>query len=222
LHSVLPQDPGAVQTLTRAAARHAATLREDGTWADIDYADQASAEWNTRDHLKRIEVMARAHRLSPDRSLPAKIYAALDYWLAQDFKNPNWWHNEIGTPQIIGTIDLLLGPDLSAAQKEKSLEILRRSDWTKWTGQNLVWGVNNQIMRGLLENDADTVAAAYARLYEEVRISKDEGIQPDFSFHQHGPQLYSGGYGLNFAQDVPRLVGFSWGTRWQISDEKMR
>src|SRR5439155_19057204 len=98
----------------------------------------------------------------------------------------------------------------------------RRSVWTKWTGQNLVWGVNNQILRGLIENDADTVAAAYTRLYEEVRISTDEGIQPDFSFHQHGAQLYNGGYGLGFAQDVPRLVRFSWGTSWQIPDDRLQ
>src|SRR5205814_10426322 len=33
-----------------------------------------------------------------------------------------------------------------------------------------------------------------------------EGIKPDSSFHQHGAQLYTGGYGGSFANDVARYA----------------
>src|SRR5205814_10435107 len=134
------------------------------------------------------------------------IERALDHWLEHDYRNPNWWHNEVGTPQLLGSAALLLGSDLSQDRLDKIVVIMKRSVWTKWTGQNLVWGVTNQIMRGLLQNDPALVTEAYSRLYDEVRVSMSEGIQPDFSFHQHGPQLYSGGYGLYFAQDLPRFA----------------
>ena len=222
IESMVPADATIREELVRNAQRQSETLRADGSWPDIDYADQARSAWKTRAHLERTVLMARACHLTADPALRAKIQPALDYWLAKDFRNPNWWHNEIGTPLLIGTTAVLLGPDLSAQQKEKSLAILRRSDWAKWTGQNLVWGISCQILRGLVENDPQTIAAAYDRLWQEVRTDKPEGIQVDFSFHQHGAQLYSGGYGLDFAQDLPRLASFSRATRWQIPEEKMQ
>ena len=70
-------------------------------------------------------------------------------------------------------------------------------------------------MRGILDNNEQTIADAYARMYQEVRVEKPtgEGIMPDASFHQHGSQFYSGGYGLNFANDVGRFVAYSWATK---------
>src|SRR5262249_23147871 len=130
---------------------------------------------------------------------------------------------EIGVPQLLGEIGLIMGKDLPDEQRQQIIEIMKRSKWTKWTGQNLVWGCGNQVMRGILENDEKTVAAAFARMWEEVRVEKPqgEGIMPDASFHQHGSQFYSGGYGLAFANDVGRFVGYSWGTRFAIPRQQM-
>ena len=79
-------------------------------------------------------------------------------------------------------------------------------------------------MRGWLEQSPPTVADAYTRMYQEVRIvpQDQEGIQADWSFRQHGHQLYSGGYGLAFANDVGRYTSFAWGTAFQIPPEQMR
>jgi chondroitin AC lyase len=227
VRSILPTDPSATKQMLDQARRAANTLSPDGTWDDIDYADQTRSGWLTEKHLERVLLMARASRIgrdagSADKDLRNAIDAALDHWLAKDYRNPNWWHNEIGVPQLLAQTCLLLSPELTKQQLDQSLAIIRRSKWTKWTGQNLVWGTTIQVMRGLLEESEATVSEAYQRTYDEVTVTTKEGIQPDFSFHQHGAQLYSGGYGLNFAQDLPRYVSFAWGTRWQIPDDKMR
>jgi chondroitin AC lyase len=47
-----------------------------------------------------------------------------------------------------------------------------------------------------------------------------EGIQQDKSFHQHGAQLYNGGYGLDFGADAGRFVAFVWGTQFQIPPDR--
>ena len=116
-------------------------------------------------------------------------------------------------------------PQLSREQLSKVVEIMRRSDWQKgpWTGANLTWGVAIEIVRGCLEENAGTVAEGYRRMYQEIRIVSpaEEGIQQDYSFHQHGAQLYSGGYGLAYAIDVGRFVAFAWGTGFQIPAERM-
>ena len=96
--------------------------------------------------------------------------------------------------------------DCPAGTRDGVVDILKRSVWTRWTGQNLVWGVGNQIVRGLITGDASLVVGAYERMYQEIVVTPKEGIQADFSFHQHGDQFYSGGYGLGFANDVGRYV----------------
>jgi chondroitin AC lyase len=47
-------------------------------------------------------------------------------------------------------------------------------------------------------------------------------MQQDYSFHQHGVQLYNGGYGLDFSNDVGRFISYSWGTRFQIPEDRMK
>ena len=65
-------------------------------------------------------------------------------------------------------------------------------------GEVLNFCANNYL--GLADNP-DLVAAAFRRIADEIRVSAEEGIQADFSFHQHGPCLYNHGYGSGFSTD---------------------
>jgi chondroitin AC lyase len=226
VRSVIPITVDQIRGLDYSAHDWAKKLNPDGTWPGIDYNDTARTRWSPGQHLERILLMSKAYRAARDanKSDPAlkeKIDLALSHWLDHDYKNPNWWWNEIGVPQFVGETLLLLSPEVPRAQLNKGLEILRRADWSKWTGQNLVWGVSIQIVRGILEENVETISAGYSRMYQEVRITTEEGIQPDYSFHQHGAQLYNGAYGLAFANDVGRFVAFSWDTPWQIPPDKL-
>jgi chondroitin AC lyase len=221
--SILPTDNSARSQILREALRHAGSMKADGSWVDIDYSDQARSLWHPRDHLQRLLVMAKAVRLAHDEALKRKTLAGVDFWLAHDLRNPNWWWNEIGAPQLLGETSLVMKEDLSEAQRKSVIQIMSRGVWKKWTGQNLVWGVTNQIVRGCLEESEELVAEGYQRLYDEIRIvpAALEGIQADYSFHQHGPQFYSGGYGQAFAQDTARFTSFAWDTKFQISPDKL-
>src|SRR4051794_16745566 len=110
IQSVIPTDPAGQAEVRRSADKAASTINDNGSCPDIDYSDQARSAWLPRQHLERAALMARAYSFSRDRTLLLKTQSALDYWLAHDYRNPNWWHNEIGTPLLIGEIDALLGP----------------------------------------------------------------------------------------------------------------
>ena len=219
--SILPRDAAAQEQIVAEASRAAEKLNANSTWDDIDFSDKKRTYWSAEQHMDRVLLMARAYAINRDEKLLANANRALDYWLEHDYQNPNWWHNQIGIPQLVGQTFLLLQPQVTPKQTKKVIEILKRATWEKWTGQNLIWGVTIQICRGLIEDDTAAITQAFARMYDEVRITQSEGIQPDFSFHQHGDQLYSGGYGMGFANDVSRYIAFSWGTRWQIPDAKL-
>ncbi len=235
VRSLLPHGDAAVAEVNAAEQKYAATLGADGSWADIKYTDDARSVWENGEHLNRLLVMAKAARTArdgghADEALEGKNVLALKWWTDHDYRNPNWWWNEIGVPQLVGQIGILMGAQLPDDARAKIVAIMKRSDWHKlmvgtspWTGANLTWSTGIGILRGCLENDATPAAEGFKRMFEEIEIEPQpkDGMQQDFSFHQHGTQLYNGGYGLDFANDVGRFVSFSWGTRFQIPADKM-
>lgn len=228
VRSVLPVEPEEIAHLQQSAAADAAVLRADGSWADVDYRSTSRSKWAAAEHLQRTLRMAKAARLMQnagrqDGALEAKTLLALQHWTVHDYRNPNWWWNQIGVPELVGEIGLLLGDALPPDERARITAIMRRAEWRGETGTNLTWTVMIQIMRGCLLRDEALVGAMYARMYGEIkRVGiREEGIEADNSFHQHGAQLYSGGYGMVFVDDVGRFISFAWGTRFQISPERM-
>jgi chondroitin AC lyase len=226
--AILPRQPAAVKDLSDSAKKTLDTEKPDGSWADIQYDNGTRSFWEAAGHMGRLHVMARAwatpgQPLHHDEALKKGILSALDFWLAHDYQNPNWWWNEIGVPQLMGETLLLMEPELSPEQLAKGSVILARSKTRPGQGQNTVWLAGNTIVRGLLENKPDVVADAFQAIYGEVHMAvpPEEGIQPDYSFHQHGDQLYNGGYGLAFGNDVARYISYAWGTSWQVPADKM-
>jgi len=209
---------GAVSKLARA-------LRPDGSWPDIDYTNRNRSGWRTTSHLGRLAMLAQAYKspyspLRNDPQLRDAVFAALDYWLKNDFQNSNWWWNQIGVPRGLTPTLLLLDGELGGTRRAKALEILGRAR-IGMTGQNLVWVTEITAIRGILQRDPELVRQAYRRIADEVRTGGEEGIQPDFSFHQHGPCLYNHGYGAAFARDVPRIAAQVRGTAMAFPPEKL-
>ncbi len=204
------------------------TMRPDGSWADQDYADTNREVWKASAHLGRVVNLARAYyapgtSLSGRPEVKERIIASLGYWLRVDPKNDNWWHNEIGVPLQVGTALLLMGEDAPPPLREQGAALMTRANMTKMTGQNLVWTAQIQVMRGCITNEPALVAAAYDRMWQEVRYADkgEEGIQRDASFHQHGPLIYAGGYGQGFTADVARFASYALGTRFALAPEKL-
>ena len=201
----------------------ATALRPDGSWPDVDYEHEDKAKWKTIEHLNRTMALAND---APE--LRAAALRAFDFWLERDFQNPNWWYNVIGVPQKIGEIALLLEDDLSRQQLAGAAKILDRSTLAKnppyWkTGANLVWLARNQIMRGVLTGEAAPVDEAFEKIWAEVKIAdpKEEGVQADWSFHQHGAVLYFASYGAIFSGDSADFAVLARDTRWQIPPAKL-
>lgn len=198
-------------------------IRTDGSWADVDYADQSVGGWKSVSHLDRVLQMARAYAmetsaLSGDTELRDAIISALRYWTQNRFRNPNWWFNTIWQPQRLGDILLLMGDETPTDVYEGAIELIQhelaQTASGAYTGANLVWNEGNRLRLGLVLQDLEMVAYAYEAMVSELRVMSagKEGIQVDGSFHQHGVQLYSGGYGESFAGELARYAHVARGT----------
>lgn len=208
------------------ALHFALTLAPDGHWPDINYASKAHSGWPPDLHWNRIVAMVAAARLSdsPDTRarLDAAVHRAFAYWIRHDFICTNWWYNQIGVPQQAATAALLLGDGLQPAERRYLLGTMMPRAKIGMTGQNRVWLSGNTLMAALLEgNEALAKTAADTIWSQVVTTTNDEGIQPDSSFHQHGPQQQFGNYGMALAVEVCRWATVLRGTPWAMPADRL-
>lgn len=208
------------------ALEFARSLRADGSWAGIDYASPARSGWPPAIHYTRMLAMAAAARrpgvpAADSALLVAEVHRAFGYWIAHDFTCPNWWYNQIGAPKLMATTALLLGDQLTAEEGRYLADTMMPRAKIGMTGQNRIWLAGNTLMFGLLTGNESTVRNAAETIWHESTVTTDEGIQPDFSFHQHGPQQQFGNYGMAFAVEICRWGTILRGTPWSLTESNL-
>ncbi len=202
-----------------------ASISDSGTWSDVDYLTKQRGEWPTADHLRNTLLLAQAYQttnssLFHKKNVSKTIHKALNNWLENDYECPNWWYPQIGIPQLLGPLLILMESELLPEQKESGLKIISRAK-IGMTGQNKVWLSGNVLIRGLLEKDESLVKEAANSIKEELKVGDGEGIQPDWSFHQHGPQQQFGNYGSAYAGSLIHWMKVLHNTPFAFSDEKV-
>ena len=204
-----------------------ATMKTDGTWPDIDYAAKDAAGWNPLIHLDRLAQLAKVyvatgHALAGSAEVAGSFSKGLDAWIRINPKSTNWWYNEIGSQLRMTPSIYLMQNRLTASQKVGTDSLLARS-WksSARTGANLVWISKITLWRACLNRDEPMVRETVAAIASTIVISDSEGIQLDYSFHQHGAQLYSGGYGVSFISDCASLATDLKGTAYQFAQAKL-
>lgn len=80
--------------------------------------------------------MAIAYKIDSSKYFKNKdvlktIIKGLDFWCDKDFIGDNWWNNQIGTPQTLVRIILVIGDELPKNLISKSQEIIKRADINK-------------------------------------------------------------------------------------------
>jgi chondroitin AC lyase len=192
----------------------------EGSWPDLDYLRvraAGSSAFAPYPHLERALALAVAGR-------EPEALEALRFWLRLDPHTDHGWFENLGVPLLVGQIAALLAARLSPAELEACAAILARG-WEDRadpplplfgglpaTGQNLLWMAGNRAIGALLLGDEPLLRHTLGLIARELRPTLGEGVQPDWSFHQHGPLLYSGGYGAAFTRDALRWLDVLHGT----------
>ena len=211
----------------KEALRYASELKPDGSWADIDYANPCRSAWPAAKHTDRILKLAIAmHQpgIAPEQRAQLKdaCLKALEWWRKRDPQCPNWWYNIIGVPQSLSATALLMGTDLDPDDVQYLLKNIMLRGKQILTGQNRVWISGNNLNFGLFMQNTPMVRDAANAIWDEVKMTTNEGIQPDASFHQHGAQQQFGNYGLAFAGDIQHWWEMLRSTNLGIPAKKMK
>ena len=149
------------------------------------------------------------------------IHKALAWWFKNKPVCKNWWFNEIGTPGTFGRAFLILDDFLTPEELKGAIEVMDNAK-LGMTGQNKIWQAQNVLMKALLQGDAELVKQVRDIIASEIVTGQPEGIKPDWSFHQHGPQQQFGNYGLSFLSTMSFFTRLFQGTPYAFSEEQMQ
>ncbi|WP_080904689.1 polysaccharide lyase 8 family protein [Parabacteroides sp. Marseille-P3160] len=202
------------------------TQKPDGSWADINYQDKKRSLWEPTLHANRLTTMATAYQDKNSayyhrKGLSKQIHRGMKYWFDGNFVCTNWWYNQIGVPKILGTLFLLMEEEMDKAEIAAAIKYMENAKFGM-TGQNSAWLAENVLVRTILQKDEPTFKQARDYILKELAVSQNgEGIRPDMSFHQHGPQQQFGNYGLAFATSQTYWARIFKGTAYELTKEQL-
>jgi chondroitin AC lyase len=216
-------------------------LLSDGSWSDINYKEIPSGSWSPWAHSQRLFVMAKAYRtpgqaLHGDPQLRMQIESALAYVPVYYGKTTlplgNWWFWTIGVPLDLGPTLVLMRGEVSQKVIDDCVSTLAFHIGSSPTsrglvgpvpvGENLVWSSYTHLCLGLMRDDAAMLAAVREAMTTVCAPAAGDGLKIDRSFHQHGAQLYTGGYGGAFANDVAKYALFTRGSEFALPAASLR
>ena len=208
-------------------------LDNTGKWPDINYADKTDSRWLPAEHWERIAALVSEYRNPKSKSfnnpqVKAAILHAIDWWLKVRPMCGNYWWNAIGIPGFMGGVFVLMEDELSETEKQQGIQIMNLGVKPTFydyhgiaTGQNLFWLASVHLYTSCLTNDVEGLKRVFKAISNEIVITNNEGIQPDFSFYQHGQQNYTFGYGKGFTTYAVRFFYLSNGTSFALPKEKV-
>ncbi|HKR65713.1 MAG TPA: polysaccharide lyase family 8 super-sandwich domain-containing protein, partial [Thermoanaerobaculia bacterium] len=230
---------GALESTTRSITAPGFLL-SDGSWSDIDYAQTPSGSWGPWDHSRRLIVMAKAYQTPgqafyKNATLRGEILASLAYtkrfYGTTVLPLGNWWFWTIGIPIDLGPTLVLMRDEMDPALYDELVKAIHLRIGTSPTargivgpvptGENLVWSSFTHLCLGLLEDNETMLASVRDAMAGVSRPTTGEGIKRDRSFHQHGAQLYTGGYGGSFANDAAKYALITRGTAYKLPSDAL-
>ncbi|KAF2330617.1 Ig-like domain-containing protein [Flavobacterium daemonense] len=202
------------------------TLKSDGSWPDFNYTNGSVLD----SHLGRVKNFALAYTM-PNSSyygsstLYQAIVNSLTYWNQNEPQINDWWFYQIGCPQKIGQILILLR-NSTTQQIPSTLEAglilkMNRGDIFTQEGANKLDIATHFIYRGCLNADSAVLQTGVTQAFIPIKFTTGDGVQYDYSYKSHGSQLYTGGYGRVFVDGEIGVATLVQGTSYELSAEKL-
>ena len=204
-------------------------VTDSGAFRDIDYSKRSQTAWEPLKHLQRMKDMVLSY-VTPNSQyygevpLHSTLLQMLAYWHKAYPKSTNWWYREIGYPQLMGLNLTLLRIGKEPVPQELEDQILNRmkklskgpdQKGSQGTGANKMDIALQWIYRTCLQEDSVGLQFAVDQFFYPIRFNEKQGIQSDYSYCQHGHQLYTGGYGAAVLNAFLKVAFYLKGTSYE-------
>lgn len=232
---------------TAGQLRSAMAPAAGSLWPDLVYADpepdtdQESYGYsgNLNTSYNRLNTLAQAYcrpgtGLTGDSTLKTAILTGLDHlhsevYNANQTRYGNWYSWQIGAPQALLDVCVLMYDSLTAAQLADHCAAVDHfvpdsavANYTGTsTGANRVDLCRVLALRGIVGGSAAKVALARDALSPVFPyVTSGDGLYTDGSFIQHTTVPYTGSYGSVLLGGLGMLFALLAGSTWAVTDTK--
>lgn len=224
-----------ISTTESNTAHYLSVLNTNGSFPDINYDDRSQTSWNPIGHLDRLKTMVLAYTISNskyynDSNLYNMIVKMFNFWYDKHPTSTNWYNQQIACPQQVGILLILMRSGTQQLPTELEDKLLARmaseggrpdQSGSQGTGANKLDIATHWIYRGCLKRDASILSFGVNQVYYPIYLTTAEGLQYDYSYQQHGNQLYVGGYGHVFVNGISSIAKYMVDTPYALSGEKL-
>jgi chondroitin AC lyase len=216
--------------LTRLIAADWPRQQKNGSWADINYSSTIETAWPPLLHLKRLNYLTLGYVINENKyfnnqEVLAGIISGLRYWYAQNPSSSNWFQNDIAIPTALGEILILLNHNksqLPTALQDSLLQRMQQGNIYKSIGANKLDIATHMLYRACITKDKALMNIALEQAFYPVAFTSRQGLQYDYSYLQHGPQLQIASYGEVFLKGEYKVASWVQGTVYALSADKLK
>lgn len=224
---ISPYDTKSVEDIKKELAVKVVDGIETCYFTNIDYkTDNNRAEWKANNHNANTLKIAIAAIKSGNDELKDIAIKLTYYWVFNNFKNTNWWQNDLGATEAVAKIGVLLHGELND-KGQAALEGKVRNCSFKYnpslknhTGANLFDYADISVKSSIIDDDVDEFNVAFNTIADEITTETPEGFVPDGSFFQHGRQIQNASYGTAICR-LGRIIKMISASNKYFSDDKM-
>lgn len=229
------------------------SLQENGTWAGIDYEDVSREGFQHSRHSSNMVRLALAYNKKSSAFFKSEtvknaVERALKNWVDHDYICDNWWYNQIGTPNNLVHVMLLIGDELPLDLVEKAQPIIGRANinapGARPGGDRIkIAGIQakNLLFRGdgetfgevikVIENEikyVEWIGGKYGYTYRlhvggfANRSAGGRGIQYGNSFHHRADGVNNTlSYGMGYADAFVEWAVYTADTKYSFAPDKL-
>ena len=168
------------KTVNGLANYYGSILQVDGRWQDIDYDSVNDSKLPSEEHLKRVETIAAAFRITTDLSYKSDAIKALGFWLREKPIVTQWWE-EVGQYHSLAKIALLLAEDLSPSLKQKITDDFPHQFGIHHVGLNRIDIALVNVYYGLLVPNEHLIRDGISNIEQVIEDMYVNGMSLDWS-----------------------------------------
>ncbi len=223
-----------VDTVVNQTTRYLSMLNNQGDFPDVDYDSDAQTNWPPLAHLDRLKPMVLSYTIPAssyygNQAVYTAIVNMLTYWYDKHPLSTNWYMQQIACPQRMGVILILLRSGAQQIPSTLETNLVNRIEeeggrpdqpGSPGTGANKLDIATHWVYRGCLTQNDEVLSFGAEQVYYPLYLTTGEGIQQDYSYHQHGNQFYTGGYGYAYISGISAIALYTVDTPYALSTEK--